>query len=338
MIIVNWNSKEYLKKCIASILRNTRGLTFEIVVIDSGSFDGTDQMLREHYPSVRFLQSQKNIGFARANNRAFAESTGRCILFLNPDTELIGPAISVLHSAMNSLTDAGVVGPKLLNSDSSLQSSCIQSLPTLLNQLLDSDFLRRKWPRSALWGMAPLYEAAQNPRRVEATSGACLMIRRNAFLRVGLFSEEYFMYAEDLDLAYKLRRAGYQNYYVPEATVVHHGGNSSQHAASTFAAVMMPEAIWRFLRKTRGKTYGLGYRAIMCVSSIGRIMMLATLSRLWTSTQRKASFQGSFHKWLAVLRWSLNRDHLVKQHYPARGVTRDDTADGNETMRPSRHA
>ena len=88
IIIVNWNSKEYLKKCIASILAETHGIEFEIVVIDSASFDGCGEMLREHYPQVRFIQSQENLGFSRANNLAFQSSTGECVLFLNPDTEL----------------------------------------------------------------------------------------------------------------------------------------------------------------------------------------------------------------------------------------------------------
>lgn len=197
VIIVNWNSREDLKRCIASIRMHTRDIEYEIVVIDSGSNDGCDQMLRENYPDVRFVQSATNLGFARANNRAFEEATGENLLFLNPDTELTGPAITRLRSHLHSHPNAGIVGCRLLNSDGTLQSSCIQSIPTIWNQLLNSQFLRTRWPKSGLWGMAPLFQQGIAPREVEAISGACLMVRRHTFQQVNGFSEEYFMYAED---------------------------------------------------------------------------------------------------------------------------------------------
>jgi GT2 family glycosyltransferase len=318
IIIVNWNSRVFLQKCLASILTHTRGIELEIIVIDSASFDGSDRMLREHYPQVRFIQSAGNVGFAAANNRAFQQAAGESVLFLNPDTEVVGPAIATLYGALNSLPNCGIVGSKLLNSDGTVQSSCIQSMPTILNQLLDSELLRTKWPTSGLWGMAPLYDPGTDPREVEAISGACLMILRSTFEQVGRFSEDYFMYAEDIDLSYKVRNAGYTNYFVPEATVIHHGGSSSQKAESRFSIVMMREANWRFLRKTRGGAYGLGYKLAMCVTALGRLLLLGLAVPFQTSGRRNASTDPSFRKWLAVLRWGLNRDDLVKQYYPSK--------------------
>jgi GT2 family glycosyltransferase len=202
-----------------------------------------------------------------------------------------------------------------LNSDGSVQTSCIQSIPTILNQLLDSEALRRRWPKLPLWGMRPLYEYTGKPAEVEGVSGACLMVARRTFERVGGFSEDYFMYAEDLDLAFKVREAGYRNYYVPDATVIHYGGSSSEQASSTFSAVMLPEAIWRFLRKTRGDLYGLGYRAAMCASALARLTIL-WLTRWFAPQRGYRAVDGSVAKWVAVLRWSLKRDDLVKRYYP----------------------
>lgn len=311
IIIVNWNSQEFLKECLASVLAHTHAVSFEIVVIDSGSFDGCDWMLREHYPQVRFIQSEANLGFARSNNRAFEESVGDCVLFLNPDTELTGPAIDTLYASLCSLPDAGVVGCKLLNSDGTVQTSCIQSIPTIPNQLLGSEFLMARWPRSRLWGMAALHEQGPGVRTVEAVSGACLMVRRKTFKAVGMFSEDYFMYAEDMDLSYRMEKAGFRNYHVPDAVVIHHGGSSSDQAASAFAAVMMREAIWRFLRKTRGSAYALAYRAAMLTSALGRLGVVGLSNiigrRRWSGT--------SVRKWCAVLRWALNRDQSVAQYY-----------------------
>ncbi|HJR59555.1 MAG TPA: glycosyltransferase family 2 protein [Vicinamibacterales bacterium] len=313
IVIVNWNSQEHLKNCLASIAAHAGRLEPEVVVIDSGSFDGSDRMMAEHYPQMRFIQSSTNLGFAKANNRAFEATSGEAVLFLNPDTELVGPALEILLAALTSRPDAGLVGCRLLDSDGTVQSTCIQSIPTILNQLLGSDLLRRRWPRSRLWGMAALYDDRPGPHEVEAVSGACVLVRRQVFTKVGRFSEDYFMYAEDMDLSYKVRQAGYRNYYVPSATVTHHGGSSSDQAASAFAAVMMREAIWRFLRKTRGDAYALGYRIAMLCAATGRLGLLAA-SRI--GGRNGASRRASWQKWVAVLRWGVRRDAIVNRYYP----------------------
>lgn len=316
VVIVNWNSQEHLNKCLASIAAHAGRVDFEVVVIDSGSFDGCDRMLHEHYPEVRFIQSSTNLGFAKANNRAFEETVGDSVLFLNPDTELAGPAIETLHTTLRSLPDAGLVGCKLLNPDGTVQSSCVQAIPTILNQLLGAEFLRRRWPSSRLWGISALYEDRPGPHEVEAVSGACVLVPRKAFVEVGRFSEDYFMYAEDMDLSYKVRKVGYRTYYVPEATVIHHGGSSSAQAVSAFAAVMMREAIWRFLRKTRGNAYALVYRIAMLTSAVGR---LGVLGISWMSGRNSPTRTASSRKWLAVLRWGVHRDEIVKRYYPFPG-------------------
>lgn len=274
-------------------------------------------MLRELYPDVKFIQSEKNVGFARANNMAFRASKGEALLFLNPDTELVGPAINVLLDHLQKMPGAGALGCKLLNSDGTVQTSCIQSIPTIVNQVLDSEASRAKWPTSALWGMAPLYSPSEDAQEIEAITGACVMLKRKVFEDVGLFSEDYFMYAEDIDLSDKVRKAGYKNYYVPLATVTHHGGSSTQQTVSNFSVIMMREAIWRFMRKTRGGLYGLAYRVAMFTSACGRIVLLFLLSLKDSFFLRNDAREGAFSKWFAILRWSLKREKWIKQYYPS---------------------
>jgi GT2 family glycosyltransferase len=305
IIIVNWNSKDYLQKCIASILEWTSHVDFEIVVIDSASFDGADKMLKQCYPQVRFIQSDINLGFAKANNVAFRSSIGSHILFLNPDTQLIGPAIKILFDDMQILPKAGAVGCKLFNADKSIQTSCIQAFPTLLNQLLNSEFLRALFPKSSFWGMSSLFSASNEPAEVEMISGACLMVRRSLFEQVGGFSEDYFMYAEDLDLCYKIRNAGYLNYYIPSASVIHFGGGSTTKSPSDFSVVMMRESIWRFMKKNRGRIYGSAYRVSVTVSAISRLLLLTLLLPAQYFGKNSASWKGSLKKWWAILGWSL---------------------------------
>lgn len=316
IIIVNWNSKDYLQKCIRSVIDSIHDIDYEIVVIDSGSFDGCDEMLRSNYPHVQFIQSEKNLGFARANNAAFLKSTGKAVLFLNPDTEVIDSAVNIMFDSLQRLSKVGAVGCKLLNADRTVQTSCIQSFPTILNQILDSEFLRKLWPKSSLWGNAPLAGTEHKPVAVEAISGACVMIKRSVFKQVGLFSEDYFMYTEDIDLCYKTRLAGYENYYIPDGGVIHFGGGSSQKKQSDFSVVIMRESIWRFLKKTRGHIYGVGYRAATLISAMGRMAILIIILPLNIVRQSNESWNASFRKSWAVMSWSLRIKNRLKNYYP----------------------
>ncbi len=312
IIIVNWNSAEFVHRCISSICKHATGLACEIIVIDNASFDGCDRMLRESDPEVRYIQSDTNLGFAKANNLAFESSRGNSLLFLNPDTEITGPAIATLYGEFSKLLAAGLVGARLLNGDGTLQASCVQSFPTIINQVLDCEWLRRRWPKSALWGIEPLYQEAVTVVEVEAISGACMLIRREVFERVGRFSEDYFMYTEDLDLCYKARKSGLKNYYIPGAAIVHFGGSSSKQAASNFSCIMMRESIWRFLCRTRGDFYGLGYRCAMLLSAVGRLGLLLLFFPVQTLRGRRQRWMGSFREWCAVLRWSVRLSAPVK--------------------------
>jgi GT2 family glycosyltransferase len=313
IIIVNWNSREYLRNCIASILATTHGIEFEIVVIDSASFDGCDEMLQHCYPQVRFIQSDRNLGFAKANNEAFQVSQGDVVLFLNPDTELDGPAIVTMYRYMQTLPDPGAIGCKLLNSDSTLQTSCVQAFPTIANQVLDAEALRQRFPHSRLWGTAPLFERSEAPAEVDAISGACLMIRRSVFEKVGLFSTDYFMYSEDVDLCYKIRNSGWKNYYLPTAVVVHHGGGSTAKTkVSAFSNVMLLESRWRFFIKNRSVGYGRLYQTSIMAVSLLRIFMAMLLRRVRTMSTQATTWEAAFQKWNARLRWTLGLENWVK--------------------------
>lgn len=315
IVIVNWNSKEYLRKCLGSIVAETHGLEYEIIVIDSASFDGCGEMLRAHFPEVRFVQSEVNLGFAKANNMAAENATGDVLLFLNPDTELCGPAIAAMHRALSSLPDAGAVGAKLLNTDGTIQNSCVRAFPTIWNQVLDMETLRNRFPRWPIWGADPLYGESQEPQAVEAVSGACLMVERQVFEDAGRFSEEYFMYSEDVDLCFKLRQLNRRNYYVASAVVVHHGGGSSQRCeVSAFSSVMMVESRWRFFIKTRSRVYCWLYRAAIFLLSVLRILAAAIAAMTGHLSEKRTRWDGVIQKWGARLRWSIGLENWAHDY------------------------
>lgn len=315
IIIVNWNSKDYLQKCIASILKWTNDVKYEILVIDSGSYDGTVEMLEQCYPQVRFIQSEINLGFAKANNAVFNLSSGRNILFLNPDTEFESPGIESLSHWLDSLPNAGIVGPRLLNSDGSVQTSCIQGFPTILNQLLDSDILRNAFPKSGMWGMSALFARGITPSEVDTVSGACLMIKRSVFATVRMFSTDYFMYSEDIDLCFKVREVGWKIYYIPNAVIVHHGGtSSSQSKVSAFSSVMMLESRWRFFKKTRSRWYCLFYRVAVVLGSMVRVGVISMVWPIYELRGKRCSVGNVMEKWYPRLRWALGGEGWVKDY------------------------
>lgn len=306
VIIVNWNSSEYLKNCLRSLYANLSDVTFEVIVVDNASYDGCGEMLRSEFPNVEFIQAPENLGFATANNLGFARSSGDYLLFLNPDTEVIGSAVNVMLSNLKALPNAGAVGCRLLNSDGSLQIPCIQPFPTILNQVLDTEYLIHRFPRLRIWRVMPLFYYRGTPDPVEVISGACLMVKSEVFRAVGMFSPEYFMYGEDLDLCYRIARAGFRAYYVGEATIIHHGGASTKRSrVNHFSTVAKRESIALFFRKHGGKWKAFSYRYSMLGVSILRLFILATLFPAGIVMHRAGSLAYAFAKWSKVLSWSL---------------------------------
>jgi N-acetylglucosaminyl-diphospho-decaprenol L-rhamnosyltransferase len=314
VVIVNWNSAEYTISCVSSIEAETKDLEFELIVIDNASADDSCRIIQERCPSVKLVRSSQNVGFARANNLGFLHSSGRILLFLNPDTELQNPAINLMYACLNSSPDIGVLGCRLLNPDLSVQTSCIQSFPTILNQVADTELLRQHFPRLKLWGMRPLLDNREEPVAVEAVSGACQMIRREVFEKVGLFSMDYFMYMEDLDLCYKVREIGEKVCYLGSATIVHHGGQSSRkRGGEDFSGPMMKESLLKFLRKSRGPFYAGLYRFSMFFVSALRCAILAVFLPVPSARLDRESLRHSLMKWRKIFRWSVGLEPWTRQ-------------------------
>ena len=325
IVIVNWNSAEFVRACLRSLYRHITGIRFEILVIDGGSYDGCDQMLEREFPQTRFIQSRDNIGFACCNNLASRSASGDWLLFLNPDTEIHGPAVNRLLEAARNLPDAGAIGARLLNTNCTLQTSCLQSFPTLAHQFLDSNLLRRWFPRLKLWGMEAMFLESRKPLQVEGISGACILTPRLIFKKLGGFTETYFMYFEDMDYCAKAARFGLHNYFVPNAVVVHHGGKSTEAGLDRFSSVMMAESAFRYFRSWHGAGRAEAYRLVLAVKSALRVILLTgdwLRARLLRRSRRDS---GSLQKWIAIFRWCIGSSNPkcafrpeIKQPLPSR--------------------
>ncbi len=310
IIIVNWNSAEYMHRCLGSIFSNCRGLDYEVLVADNASYDGCAEMLAQYFPQVRFLQLPENLGFAAANDLAFTFSTGRNLLFLNPDTEVVGDALPRMLDALAVAPDAGIIGPRLVGPDFSLQWNCMRCVPSLLNQLLDSSFSRRMLP--GWWGFDVVARESHAPIAAQVVPGTCLMVRRNVFAQAGLFNRAYFMYVEDVDLCCQARKLGWKTYYLHDAVVIHHGAASSRRQEnSAFSAVLMRESVKRLLSARRGRLYAGAYRVGTGLAAICRLLLGGAV---WLAADRveRPLWRSAITKWLHVLRWSLGLEPWVR--------------------------
>lgn len=320
VLIVNWNSKDYVRQCLTSLFQHCSSVPAEVIVVDGASYDGCAEMLAAEFPSVIYVQCSENVGFARANNLGARTARGSHLLLLNPDTLFSEDSIGIMLQKLETLPNAGAVGCRLLNADRSLQTSCVQAFPTILNQILVSEYLACRFPNWRLWGVAPLYARPPKPAVVEVISGACILVRRSAFANVGGFTESYFMYSEDLDLCFKLRRAGHLVYYVPDTSLVHFGGGSTRQAATNFSTVMMHESVGKFMRLNRGASSALLYRTAMTLTAITRLLLIGPLLLFGHKLVRHGT--SSWFKWFAILTWSLgSKRHLHRPNSPRTSPT-----------------
>ena len=306
IIYVNWNSLDYLRESIASVYQFTRHTEFEIIVVDNASPEGGIDEISQAFPQVTVIPSTRNLGFAGANNLGFAHSSGEYILLLNPDTQLFESSIDIMMDRAQKLSNAGIIGCKLLNTDRSVQLTSIQTFPNLINQVLDAEVLLTRWPKSRLWGIAPLFDDGVDTVPVQVITGACMLIRREVFEKAGRYSEDYFMYAEDLDLNYNVAKLGLTNYYVGATSLIHHGGrSSSRQRSSHWATVMKYKAMVLYFRKTHGRFYEWLYRTAIAASAFFRIALLLLLRPFANTLWDKNSMSFSSDKWKAVLKWAL---------------------------------
>lgn len=228
--IVNWNTGDLLGKCIQSILEHTHRISYEVIVVDNQSTDHSMLLPRElaaQDERVIIVDAQANLGFAAGNNVAIRMARGRIVVLLNPDTEVTPSAIDKGVTLLEINPTCGVLGPKLLNPDGTLQPS-IGNFPTVNGMFWELTRLRKIFPSVRLFSSFKRFDLDYSRMQaVEQPSGACLFIRREALDQAGIFDERYFMYYEEVDLCYRIHRAGWTILYTPEIEVIHYGGQSS---------------------------------------------------------------------------------------------------------------
>lgn len=248
VIIVSYNVKDYLWQCLFSVEKALAGIDAEIIVFDNHSRDGSVDVLTKAYPDVTFISCPHNLGFARANNHAIRQSNGEYILLLNPDTLVGEDTIRHGLAFMDSHPGAGALGTRMLNSDGSVAKESRRGIPAPMTAFYKMSGLCSLFPQHRRLGRYYLgWLSWKEPARIEVISGAYCLLRRQALEETGLLDEDFFMYGEDIDLSYRLLKAGWENWYLPDP-ILHYKGESTQKSSFRYVHVFY-EAMLIFFRK-----------------------------------------------------------------------------------------
>lgn len=249
VIIVNYNVKYFLEQCLFSVLKACRSIAAEIIVVDNNSTDGSRELLEEKFPSVYFIWNAANTGFAKANNQALKNAKGEYILFLNPDTIVPEDCFEKCIAFLQSQSHAGALGIKMIDGSGKFLKESKRAFPSPLTSLYKLSGLAKLFPHSKTFARYHLGHLPVNEtHEVDVLAGAFMLIPHAVLKQVGSFDETFFMYGEDVDLSYRIQKAGYKNYYFAESTIIHFKGESTRKGSLNYVRLFY-SAMSLFVKK-----------------------------------------------------------------------------------------
>jgi GT2 family glycosyltransferase len=249
VIIVNYNVRHFLEQCLLSVEKAAVGITMEVFVVDNNSVDGSVEMVRSKFPTVRLIANKSNTGFSVANNQAIRLSTGTYVLLLNPDTVVEEDTFKKCIAFMDHHPDGGGLGVYMIDGSGRFLPESKRGLPTPFVAFSKITGLSALFPKSKTFGGYHLgYLDKNQTHKVDVLCGAFMWMRREALDKVGLLDEDFFMYGEDIDLSYRIRQGGYHNYYFPETRIIHYKGESTKKSSVNYVIVFY-NAMIIFARK-----------------------------------------------------------------------------------------
>lgn len=281
VVIVNYNVKYFLEQALHSVRKACIGIDAEVFVVDNHSLDGSCDMVKTLFPEVKLIANKENLGFAKANNQAIRQATGKYVLLLNPDTVIEEDCFKKVIQFMDSTPDAGAVGVKMIDGSGKFLPESKRGLPTPEVAFYKISGLAALFPKSRKFGKYHLgFLSRDQIHEVEVLAGAFMMIRNDVLRGVGLLDEDYFMYGEDIDLSYCINKAGYKNYYFPDTTIIHYKGESTKKTSVNFVFTFY-KAMVIFARKHYSKAHARNFSALIHIAIYLRALA-AIISRFAT--------------------------------------------------------
>lgn len=271
IVIVNWNTRDLLRDCLASIDRNRGRLSIEIIVIDNASTDGSAEMITREFPSCRLFANRDNRGFAAANNQGIRAARGHYVLLLNPDTIVLEAALTKALARAEAEPTIGVLGCQVRTAPEVIQRTCFR-FPSPLTTFLWVIGASSRFPGSPVLGWATYGRwSRQDERDVDVVSGMFMLVRRRALDDVGVMDESFFMYAEEADWCRRFRNAGWRCVFSPVARILHvDGGGKSTEQMGVDACVHVQKSTLQYHWKHLGLVPWLMTKTLFAVSSVIR--------------------------------------------------------------------
>jgi GT2 family glycosyltransferase len=254
VIIVNYNVKYFLEVCLHSVFRAAVNIDAEVIVVDNNSTDGSCAMVRAQFSEVTLIENKDNKGFSKANNQAVAIAKGEYILFLNPDTVMPEDFFAKTLAYMAAHPEAGALGPRLIDGKGQFAPDSKKSFPSLSVAIFKTTGINKLFSKSAYFNKYyAVHVGERQTAAVDVLSGCCMLVRKKAMDEAGgPFDEDYFMYCEDVDLSYRIEKAGYKNVYFPEADLIHYKGESTRKMTLSYVRIFN-EALVTFVKKHYSK-------------------------------------------------------------------------------------
>lgn len=255
IVFTNWNTRDYMRDCIYSVREKTRGVTYNIVVVDDGSTDGSVEMLRTEFPDVKVIVNERNLGVAKAYNRGVAKATGRYIQMLNTDMILVGNPIKTLYDFLESHPEAAACGAWLRNRDMTSQTS-FGNFPSMKMALADAFFLNELFPRAGFPKRSAIpVESINAPFETDYVTGASMLFRKSIVDKMGFLDDHFTSYYEETDFCYRVKRNGFGKvFFVPDAQIIHFGGVSFGKVRK-YQTQLQWSGYNKFQTKHHGKAY-----------------------------------------------------------------------------------
>ncbi len=271
--IVSFQSSKLLRDCLYSLKENCT-LTYEVIVVDNGSTDGVQQMLEQEFPEVRFTQNNYNAGYTRPMNQALQQAQADTLLQLNPDTLVLPGALETLVGFLEDHPQAGICGPKVLNSDMTLQKPCRRGEPTPMAVFSYFLGLNTLFPKSKLFGGYLMnYKDENETHQVAGVAGSCMLIRRAVIDQIGYLDEVFFAYQEDADFCHRARQAGWQVFYVPQAQIIHFGSMGGSRVQPYRSIYEWHRSYYLYYRKHLAKNYFFLFNWFYYLVMLGKFLI-----------------------------------------------------------------
>lgn len=254
--MVSLNCRQVLEACLASIYKSIGAVNFEIILVDNASTDGTLEYVEQYFPEITLIRNDNNAGFAQATNQAMTAASGKYLLWLNTDTVIQPDSLEKLIQFMEEHPLVGIVGPKVLNADGTMQNQCRRGFPTPWASLSYFLGLSKLFPRSPFFARYLLTYLDENEsNEVDAVSGCCLLVRRKVVEQTGLIDTIYHSYGEDLDFCAEAKKAGWQVFFYPSTTIIHYGGKGGSGVKPFYSIFHFYRSMWLFYRKQIAHRY-----------------------------------------------------------------------------------